>query len=263
MTDVCLYERAGGIATITLNRPEALNALDESLSDGLIKALGDAGSDLGVRCVILTGAGRAFCSGADLQEAKKRIAEHGTMQPSEILRDRYNPIVRQIVEMEKPVIAAMNGIAAGAGASLALACDLRIASDKAGFMQAFVKIGLVPDAGANYFLPHLVGYQKALELALTGDVVGAEEAQRIGLVNRVVPHDDLMAQAHAFAEPFATGPTRAYALTKKAMRFGAVHDLTSVMDYEPDLQDQAALTADAREGIAAFVEKRAPRYDGR
>lgn len=263
MGDVLHYDIDGGIATITMNRPDALNALDEDLSAALIDAIARAGSDLAVRCVVITGTGRAFSSGADLQEAKRRIEEGGNLSPGEILRTRYNPIVLGIVEMEKPVIAAVNGVAAGAGLSVALACDLRIASDQARFMQAFVKIGLVPDAGSNHFLPRLIGYAKALELSMTGDIIDAETALQLGLVNRVVPHDELMKQAREWAEPFATGPTRAYGLIKKAMRFGATNDLTPTLDYEPELQDQAALTRDANEGIRAFLEKRAATYEGR
>jgi 2-(1,2-epoxy-1,2-dihydrophenyl)acetyl-CoA isomerase len=262
MTDVLIYEVDGGVATITFNRPDALNALDESLSDAAIKALEQAATDLAVRCVLITGAGRAFCSGADLQEAKKRIAEGGNLQPSEILRRRYNPIILSIVNMEKPVIAAVNGVAAGAGASVALACDYRVGSDQARFMQAFIKIGLVPDAGANYFLPRFVGYTKALEMAMSGDVVDAQTALELGLVNKVVPHDQLMDEARALAQRFAEGPTKAYGLTKKTMRFGATYDLEAVLDFEPDLQDQAALTADTMEGITAFVEKRPPKFKG-
>ena len=263
MSAACLYDLEGAVATITLNRPDALNALNVDLSLALIDALARAAKDPAVRCVVITGAGRAFCSGADLAEAQQRIKEGGNLSPSQILRERYNPIITSIVEMEKPVIAAMNGIAAGAGASVALACDLRIASEKASFMQAFVRIGLVPDAGANYFLPQLVGFSKALEMALTGDLIDAETSLRLGLVNRVVAPENLMKEARAWAEPFASGPTRAYGLTKKAMRFGASNPLSAVLDYEPDLQDQAALSADAAEGIAAFVEKRAPNFGGK
>lgn len=262
MSDVCLYEVTGGVATLTLNRPDSLNALNGELSDALAKGLEQAAGDLAVRCVVVTGAGRAFSSGADLAEAQQRFEGGGGLRPSEILRQRYHRIITAIVEMEKPAVAAVNGVAAGAGASLALACDVRVASDKARFIQAFIKIGLVPDSGANYLLPHLLGYGKALELALTGDTVDAEAALRLGLVNEVVPHDELATATKRWTDALATGPTKAYGLTKKAMRFGATHDLASTLDYEADLQDQAALTTDVAEGIRAFVEKRAPRYQG-
>lgn len=263
MSDVLLTEITRGVATLTMNRPDALNALDEDLSYALRDALESAASDTAIRCVVVTGNGRAFSSGADLAEAKRRIEEGGNLTPSEILRKRYNPIVNAIVEMDKPVVAALNGVAAGAGASVALAADFRIASDKAAFMQAFIKIGLVPDAGATYFLPRLIGYARALELAMTGDLVDAQRALSLGLVNRVVPHDDLMRETHAFAATLAAGPTLAFGLTKKAMRFGATHELREALDFEPDLQDQAALTHDSAEGIQAFLEKRAPTYQGR
>lgn len=264
MSEVCLYGVSEGIATITLNRPDALNALNGELSDALNKNLEQTRGDLGVRCVVITGAGRAFSSGADLQEARKRFEEMGGLAPSEILRNRYHRFVHAITEMEKPVIAAVNGVAAGAGASLALACDVRVAAEGARFIQAFIRIGLIPDSGANYLLPHLVGYAKALELALTGDQVDAETALRLGLVNEVVPADRLLDHVREkWAMPFADGPTRAYGLTKKAMLFGATHELGETLDYEADLQDQAALTQDAAEGIRSFLEKRPPRYEGR
>lgn len=263
MADIIQYEASDGIATITLNRPDSLNALNTEISHALIDVLGTVAQDATVRCVILTGAGRAFCSGADLAEAQERIDAGQRLDVSEILRDRYHRIIMGIVEMEKPVIAAVNGVAAGAGASLALACDLRVGSDKAKFLQAFIKIGLIPDSGANHLLPHLVGYAKAMELALTGDMIDADEALRLGLINRVVPAEDLLKEARAWAEPFASGPTRAYGLTKKAMRFGATNDLAATLDYEADLQDQAAMTHDSLEGIKSFIEKRPPTFEGR
>lgn len=259
--DVLLYEANDGIATITLNRPGSLNALDEGLSLALQKALGEAGGDQSIRCVVITGAGRAFCSGADLrglQEASEDMPSIG-----DVLRERYHPIVLTIVEMEKPVIASVNGIAAGAGASLALTCDFRVAGDQAAFFQAFIRVGLVPDSGANYLLPHLVGYTKAVELAMLGDMVSAEEAHRIGLVTTVVPAAELEAQTRALAERLASGPTRALALTKKALRFGATNDLAATLEYEADLQSQIGITHDAREGVTAFLEKRAPAFEGR
>jgi 2-(1,2-epoxy-1,2-dihydrophenyl)acetyl-CoA isomerase len=216
-----------------------------------------------VRCVVITGAGRAFCSGADLADLEPAYRAGEKLDLSTFLRARYHLIILPIIEMEKPVIAAVNGIAAGAGASLAFACDIRIASDKARFMQAFVKVGLVPDSGANYFLPRLLGTTKALELAMTGDLIDSAEALRLGLVNRVVEHDRLAEEVRSWAEPFAHGPTRAYGLTKKAIHFGSTHALASTLEYEADLQAQLGLTADHREGVMAFLEKRAPSYQGR
>lgn len=260
--ETVLYDTAGGVATITLNRPDALNALDATLTVELQKVIAEAAGDPAVRCVVITGAGRAFCSGADLAQLEDAYKAGEPPQLGEMLRERYHPVIAPIVTMEKPVVASVNGVAAGAGASLALACDFRIASEKAKFFQAFVKVGLVPDSGSTYFLPRLVGIAKATELALLGEIVGAEEALRIGLVTKVVPADDLAAETRSFAEGLASGPTHAYGLGKKALRFGAVHDLESAMDYEADLQSQAALTADHLEGVRAFIEKRDPKFEG-
>ncbi|HEX9712838.1 MAG TPA: enoyl-CoA hydratase-related protein [Actinomycetota bacterium] len=263
MSDTIIYDVSDGIATITLNRPDSLNALNTELSNAFIKAIGDAGSDLGVRAVIITGAGRAFCAGADLAEVQNQMEGGKQMRPDEILRTRYNPIVLGITEMPKPVIAAVNGAAAGAGSSVALACDIRIAGDKAKFLQAFIKIGLIPDSGAHWLLPRLVGQAKATELAITGETIDAEEALRIGMVNRVVPQAELLEQATAWAKRFATGPTVAYGLTKKAFRLAATADLSTVLDIEADLQAEAALTRDSVEGVVAFIEKRDATFEGR
>lgn len=258
--ETILYDTSDGIATITLNRPDNLNAINGALAAEVADAALAAGKDEGVRVVVVTGAGRAFCSGADLMQFK----DVETAPPvGDILRDRYNPMIEALVRVERPVVAAVNGIAAGAGASIALACDFRIASDEARFFQAFVKIGLIPDSGATYFLPRLVGYAKALELAMLGDQVGASDAERLGLVTKVVPHDSLADETRAFASALAGGPTRAYALTRKALVFGMENGLAPAMDYEADLQAHLALSHDFREGIASFREKRAPEFEGR
>ena len=261
--ETVLYESGGGVATVTLNRPDALNALNSTLVEELQKALAEAAGDPEVRCVVITGAGRGFCAGADLAQLEDAYKAGEPPALGDMLRARYHPVILPIVSMEKPVVASVNGVAAGAGASLALACDFRIASDKAKFFQAFVKVGLVPDSGSTYFLPRLVGTAKAAELAMLGEIVGAEEALRIGMVTKVVPADDLEKETRAFADRLASGPTRSYALTKKALRFGAVQDLESALEYEADLQNQIALTADHLEGVKAFMEKREPRFEGR
>ncbi|MGH2725868.1 MAG: enoyl-CoA hydratase-related protein [Actinomycetota bacterium] len=261
--ETVLYETSAGVATITLNRPDALNALNSTLVVELQKVLSEVAGDGDVRCVVLTGAGRGFCAGADLAELEEAYNAGDPPALGDMLRARYHPVIEPIVNMEKPVVASVNGIAAGAGASLALACDFRIASDKAKFFQAFVKVGLVPDSGSTYFLPRLVGTAKATELAMLGDIIDANEALRIGMVTRVVPADDLTAETRAFAERLASGPTRAYALGKKAIRFGAVGSLENALDYEADLQNQVALTADHLEGVKAFMEKREPKFEGR
>lgn len=261
MTGLALYDVTDGIATITLNRPESLNSLNEELSLATQEALAQAAGDPAVRCVVLTGAGRGFCSGADLAGLDVEPGE--PIPVGNILRRRYHPIVTAIVSMEKPVIASVNGIAAGAGASLACACDFRIAADTARFFQAFVKIGLVPDSGGTYFLPRLVGMAKALELAMLGDIIDAAEAARIGLVTKVVPAAQLAAETRAFAERLATGPTRAYGLTKRALHFGAVADLHSALELEAEVQEHAVRTHDSVEGVTAFLQKRPPDFQGR
>jgi 2-(1,2-epoxy-1,2-dihydrophenyl)acetyl-CoA isomerase len=261
--ETVLYESGDGVATVTLNRPDALNALNSTLVEELQKALAEAAGDPEVRCVVVTGAGRGFCAGADLAQLEDAYKAGEPPALGDMLRARYHPVILPIVGMEKPVVASVNGVAAGAGASLALACDFRIASDKAKFFQAFVKVGLVPDSGSTYFLPRLLGIAKATELAMLGEIVGADEALRIGMVTKVVPADDLEKETKALADLLASGPTRSYALTKKALRFGAVQDLESALEYEADLQNQIALTADHLEGVKAFMEKREPKFEGR
>lgn len=259
-----LLEVEGGIATITLNRPRRLNALSSELTPALQRAIDQVAGDNEVRCVILTGTGRAFCAGADLGDLEPVYERGETPDLGHFLREAYNPLILPIVRMPKPVIAAVNGVAAGAGASLALACDVVIAAETASFFQAFVKVGLIPDSGAHYFLPHLVGYRKALELAMTGDLIDANESLRIGLINAVVPADELMERVTKdWATAFASGPTRAYGLMKQAMRFGTTHSLEQVLELEADLQSQISLTSDHKEGIQAFLGKRAPSFEGR
>lgn len=251
-------ETDGPVATIVLDRPEALNALTIPLKRELLRALREAERDPSIRAVVLTGAGRAFCAGQDLRERLERDATPLDVE----IRERYAPLVRQLVAMPKPVVAAVNGVAAGAGASLAFACDLRIAADDARFVLAFGRIGLVPDSGATWLLPRLVGLGRATELALLPDPVGAEEALRIGLVNRVVPADRLLAEARELARRLAEGAPRAIALTKRALARGLETGLDAALEYEAALQGVAGRTADHAEGIAAFVEKRPPRFTG-
>jgi 2-(1,2-epoxy-1,2-dihydrophenyl)acetyl-CoA isomerase len=249
----------GGVLTLTLNRPDVLNAINAQLMADLHEGLRFAQDTPEVRCVVLTGAGRGFCSGQDLRERTgAQPASYG-----DALRRRYNPVILRMRTMEKPVIAAVNGVAAGAGCNLALAADLRIASDRASFIQAFGRIGLIPDSGGTFTLPRLVGLGKALELAFTADPVDAHEALRLGLVNRVVPHDELMPQTLALASRLAQGPTRGFGLTKRAFNHALSVSLEAALDYEAHLQEIAGRTADHREGVAAFLEKRQPRFEGR
>ncbi len=247
-----------GVATVTLNRPDVLNAVNEQLSLELQEALKFAERDKTVRSVIVTGAGRGFCSGQDLRDR----AGVGEVSYGDSLRRRYNPVIQRLATMEKPVLAAVNGVAAGAGCSLALACDLRLASDKASFIEIFARVGLVPDSGSTYLLPRLVGLGKAFELAYLAEPVDAQEAWRIGLVNRVVPHDRLLAETAALARCLAAGPTKGYGLTKRGLRFGAHATLEEALTYEAYLQEIAGHTTDHREGVTAFLEKRTPRFTG-
>jgi len=259
VTDGLRVEVDGPVATLTLDRPAALNALTVPVKVALREALESLAADRGVRAVILTGAGRAFCAGQDLAERDEPDAA-----PLEVeVRERYNPIIRALRSMGQPVIAAVNGVAAGAGASLAFACDLRIAAEDARFVLAFGRLGLVPDSGATWFLPRLVGSGKAAELALVGDAVDAAEALRLGLVSRVVPAERLMDEARALAAKIANGPPLAFALTKGALQRAMTIDLDEALEGEAKLQGIAGASADHAEGLAAFREKRPPRFTGR
>lgn len=258
MVDGLRVEVDGPVATLTLDRPAALNALTVPVKVGLREALESIAADPSVRAVILTGAGRAFCAGQDLAEREEPDAAPLDVE----VRERYNPIIRALRSMGQPVIAAVNGVAAGAGASLAFACDLRIAAEEARFVLAFGRIGLVPDSGATWFLPRLVGPAKAAELALVGDAVDAAEALRIGLVSKVVPGDRLMPEARVLADRIAAGAPLAMSLTKAALERSLTTGLDEALDAEAGLQGIAGASADHAEGLAAFREKRPPRFEG-
>jgi len=258
VTDGLRVEVDGPVATLTLDRPEALNALTIPMKVALREALDRIAADRTVRAVILTGAGRAFCAGQDLAERERPDAP----PLDEEVRERYNPIIRTLRSMGQPVIAAVNGVAAGAGASLAFACDLRIAAADARFVLAFGRIGLIPDSGATWLLPRLVGSAWAAEMAFVGDPVSADEALRIGLVSRVVPAEELLAEARALADRVAAGAPLATSLTKGALERGATIDLDEALEGEARLQGIAGTTADHAEGLAAFREKRAPQFTG-
>jgi len=260
--ETLLIADAGPVRTLTLNRPDVFNAFDDELTTAMQRALKDAARDRGVRVLILTGAGRAFSSGQDLASLKERFSADYVPEYKRDLDRRYNPIITAIAAMEKPVIAAVNGVAAGAGASLALACDMRIASEHASFIEAFVNVGLIPDSGSTWFLPRLVGSGLAFELCATGRKVGAEEAARIGLVNRTVPAGELMEVAEAEAAKLASLPPRAIALTKRLLHRALSSDLAGQLDAEAYAQDVLGRTKDHHEGMAAFLEKRAPEFTG-
>ncbi len=256
--ETLLVDTRDGVRVLTLNRPDMLNALDARAGEELLGALREAERSPEVRCLLLTGSGRAFCAGADL-----RNHTPGETSLGEILRTRYNRIILQMRTVEKPVIAAINGVAAGAGCNLALAADLRVASDRASFLQAFTRVGLIPDSGGTWFLPRLVGMGRALEMMLLAEPIDAATAERVGLVNKVVPHDDLMARAMEWAERLAKGPTRAYGLIKRGVDRNIAADLREALEYEALLQEIAGRTEDHREGVAAFLAKRPASYGGR
>jgi 2-(1,2-epoxy-1,2-dihydrophenyl)acetyl-CoA isomerase len=265
--ETLLYVVDQGVATITLNRPAVLNAISPQMLEELQAVLNTIRDDASVRAVVLTGAGRGFCSGADLK-ARQRGKPHeaptdAKRAGAERLRRTYNPLVLAIRTIEKPFLAAVNGVAAGAGCNLALACDIVLASDEARFGNVFVRIGLIPDCGGHFLLPRLVGFHKAAELMFTGDIIDAQEAERLGLINRVVPHADLAKQARELAERLARGPTRAIGLCKRTLNVGIAADLATVLDAEAEGQGLASQTEDHWEGVQAFLEKRPARFSGK
>jgi 2-(1,2-epoxy-1,2-dihydrophenyl)acetyl-CoA isomerase len=257
------YEKSDTIATITLNRPDVLNAVNETMGKELLDALRSAERDDEVHCLIITGNGRAFCAGEDIQDLRGQYERGENPKLGERLLLKYNPIIRQIRRMQKPVIAAVNGVAAGAGAGIAYSCDIRIASDNARFLQAFIKVGLAPDSGTSFFLSRLAGFSKALELSLTGDELTSKDAERLGLVSKVVPAEQLIGTARELATKLAQGPSRAIGLTKRALNKSISSDLETVLEYESYLQEIAGATADHIEAVRAFFEKRKPLFKGK
>ncbi|MGH2681893.1 MAG: enoyl-CoA hydratase/isomerase family protein [Actinomycetota bacterium] len=256
-------EREGTVARVTIDRPDRLNAMTTRTSDELVEAFSTLGEDPQIRCIVITGEGRGFCAGQDLTEFRSEY-ENGRERDIEgHLRATYNRLVLQIAETPKPVIAEINGVAAGAGLSLALACDLRVAGDGARFTLAFVKIGLIPDSGATWLLPRTVGLARALELAITGDVIDAERALEIGLVHRVVPADTLRDQVDSVAKKFAELPTRAIAETRRLFLSGQDGSLAEAVDREALAQGEMGRTHDHLEGVSAFLAKREPKFEGR
>lgn len=256
--ETILYAVADGVLTLTLNRPEVYNAFNEQMKKEVNEALREAERDPAVRCLVLRGAGeKAFCSGQDLKEhrgSKRSLKES--------LEKSYNPMIRRIRTMEKPVVAMINGVAAGAGCSLALACDMRVMASGAKLIEVFVRIALVPDSGSHWFLPRLAGMARAFEYAATGRDVGAAEALQAGLVNRVVEPADLERETMVLARTLAKGPTRTIGLIKRTLNKALVTDLESLLDYEAHIQQIASETEDHREGVAAFLEKREPTFKG-
>ena len=257
--ETIIYEKDGGIATITLNRPERLNAIAPPMGEELGKTIGDANLDDEVRVLIITGAGRGFCSGADVTW----LAGRAGTPPQPPAAGSTGGFSSQLHDFEKPTIAAVNGTTAGAGFGMALACDIRIASDRARFYQIFVRRGLVPDAGNSYFLPRVVGMARACEMVFTAEPVDAEQAKDYGLVNRVVPHDELMPTVRELAAKIVAGPPIAMRLAKRELYKNATTDLASALQLEGYLQDICYGTEDFKEGAASFLEKREPKFKGK
>ncbi len=254
-----LRNSENGVCTLTLNRPAVFNSFNQTMAIQLQEALDACAIDETVRVVVIKGEGKAFCAGQDLAEA----TDPEGPELKSIVRDHYNPIILKIRELEKPVIAAVNGVAAGAGANIALSCDIAIAKRSASFIQAFSKIGLISDSGGTFFLPRLIGMQKALALMMTGDKVSAEEAERLNMIYKVVEDEFFEDEIATFATNLATMPTRGLGLTKKAVNLGLFNSLEDQLDVEERLQTEAGETDDFAEGVNAFLQKRAPIFKGR
>ena len=257
-----LFERGEGYAAITLNRPERLNAFTAEMHGELKAALDEVEGDVTLRALVLSGAGRGFCAGQDLGERRAKPGE-APRDLGDTIDRLYNPLIRRLRKLDRPVLAAVNGVAAGAGANLALACDIVLAARSASFIQPFCRLGLVPDAGGSYFLPRLVGEARAMALALLGEPVFAERAVEMGMIWKCVDDDKLMEETLALARHLATQPTKGLALIKQAIHASYGNDLARQLDLERDFQRIAGRSEDYREGVAAFLEKRTPRFKGR
>ncbi len=259
--ETVLFERREAVALVTLNRPDRLNAFNEAQHLALRQALEACAADDSCRAIVLTGAGRGFCAGQDLSERDPAMLGDSP-DLGRTIEQFYNPLVRQIRDLPKPVICAVNGVAAGAGANIALACDIVLAARSARFIQAFAKIALVPDSGGTWFLPRLLGEARAKALALTGDALDAQKAADWGLIWDVVEDDRLMDEALALADRLSHGPTHTYGLIKRGIHAAAANPLEAQLDLERELQREAGRSQDYREGVSAFLEKRAPEFTG-
>ncbi len=248
-----------GVCELRLNRPAVFNSFNQAMAFELQKALDDAELNDEVRAIIITGEGKAFCAGQDLAEA---MDPEGP-ELKAIVRDHYNPIIERIRAIEKPIIAAVNGVAAGAGANIALACDITIAKKSASFIQAFSKIGLIPDSGGTFFLPRIIGMQKALALMMTGDKISAEDAEKMNMIYKAVDDQDFDQEVKVFAMKIAKMPTKGFGLTKRALNLSLNNSLTEQLEVEEKLQTEAGETHDFREGVNAFLEKRQPDFKGK
>jgi 2-(1,2-epoxy-1,2-dihydrophenyl)acetyl-CoA isomerase len=256
-----LVDVDGAVATITLNRPAAYNALTADLLESLLVTLDALAADERVRAIVVTGAGKGFCSGQALDD-RRSLPDRERPQLGTAVVERYNPLLLKLIGFEKPTVAAINGVAAGAGMGLALACDFRVLAETASFTTAFAKIGLVPDSAVSLLLPALVGYGRALELSLLAERIDARRADALGLATRVVPAEAVAAEAHALAAALAAGP-RSIAFAKRELVRNGLGDVRAALAYEAEMQTLAGATDDFREGLAAFSEKRAPRFQGR
>lgn len=255
---ILLKDISNGVCTLKLNRPEVFNSFNREMAMELQSQLDAAAHDDAIRAIVITGEGKAFCAGQDLAEA----TDPNGPELKTIVRDHYNPIIEKIRNIEKPVIAAVNGVAAGAGANIALACDLTVAKHSASFIQAFSKIGLIPDSGGTFFLPRIIGSQKALALMLTGDKVSAEQADAMNMIYKAVPDEQFDDEVKKLAEMLAAMPTKGFGLTKRAVNQSFVNDLTTQLAVEEQLQTEAGQTNDFKEGVNAFLEKRKPVFTG-
>ena len=262
MSDTVLLDSSEGVATITLNRPDALNSFTLELKEALLETVQQVAADPAARAVVITGAGRGFSAGQDLREHADLLAT-GDPAPLHTVQRHYNPLVLAVTTMPKPVIAAVNGMAAGAGASLTFAADFRIAADSAKFLLAFANVGLALDSGASWTLPRLVGHARATAMALLAEPVTATAALEMGLVNAVVPDDRVREAAHELAARLAAGPTAAYAAIKEQLAFSATHPLAASLEREGELQNSLGATTDHREATAAFLRKQRPTFTGR
>ena len=261
--ETIILEEHDHITKLTLNRPGALNAIDDKMGEELLVSLKAIEKNEKARCLVITGAGRAFSAGEDVSGLKDRYGGGSHPSLGDHLRKKYHPIITRIRSMEKPIIARLNGIAAGSGASIALACDIRVASEEAGLKQAFIGVGLVPDSGSSYFLSRMIGPGRAMELIMTGKTVPAKEAQALGLINKVVPAAELDNHTDELAQKLASGPTKAIGLSKRMINRVTSLDLQEAMEYEALNQDIAGKTSDHLEAVSAFLEKRQPKFSGR
>lgn len=257
--DTIIFEVKEGVGKITLNRPDLLNSFNKEMALAVQEALDECAGNDEIRCILLTGSGRAFCAGQDLQEAIS--ADGPTLQS--IVKDHYNPIILKLRGIEKPIVAAVNGVAAGAGANIALACDIVVATESASFIQAFSKIGLIPDSGGTFTLPRLIGMQKASALMMLGDKVSARDAERMGMIYQVFPDDEFTERTEKILAKLASMPTKGLGLTKRALNLSIHNDLSQQLDVEEDLQQKAGKTHDYNEGVNAFLEKRKPKFTGK